>query len=127
MNILAQLQADYQRFPREQSYELYDPQVRFQDPMTQFQGRDTYRRMIDWMAYWFKNIQMDLHDIQQYQGEITTRWTLSWDAPLPWQPRIRVEGHSVLHLNGQGLIDSHVDHWAISRWQLLLQHFGGRP
>jgi len=123
MTLVDQLRADYARFPREQSYQLYDPAVKFEDPISQFQGRETYQWMIGLMAQWFKHMQMDLHEIEQKDAVITTRWTLSWDAPLPWKRRIQVQGRSILHINAQGLIDSHVDYWDISRWQVLQQHF----
>jgi hypothetical protein len=130
MNIIQILQEDYQRFPRDQTYEIYAKEVYFKDPMTEFRGIKRYQSMIGFMTHWFQNIQMELHDIKQVteiseppRDRIETRWTLSWTTPLPWQPRIAISGRSELMLNEQNLIISHIDYWDCSRWDVLQQHF----
>ena len=123
MNIIEILQEDYQRFPRNQTYEIYAKEVYFKDPMTEFRGIRRYQAMIGFMTHWFQNIQMELHHIEQIGDRIETRWTLSWTTPLPWQPRIAISGRSELMLNGQNLIISHIDYWDCSRWDVLRQHF----
>ena len=130
MNIIEILQEDYQRFPRDQTYEIYAKDVYFKDPMTEFRGIKRYQSMIGFMTHWFQNIQMELHHIQQIsdlpeplRDRIETRWTLSWTTPLPWQPRIAISGRSKLMLNEQNLIVSHIDYWDCSRWDVLQQHF----
>ncbi len=124
MTILNQIQQDYQRFPHDQSYELYASDVYFKDPMTEFRGVDRYRQMIGFMAQWFRDIQLELHGIEQRGDRIETQWTLHWTSPLPWQPRIAISGWSELQLNAEGLIIAHIDHWHCSRWDVLKQHFG---
>ena len=130
MNIIEILQEDYQRFPRDQTYDIYAKDVYFKDPMTEFRGIKRYQAMIGFMTHWFQNIQMELHDIKQIsdrteplRDRIETRWTLSWTTPLPWQPRIAISGRSELMLNEQNLIISHIDYWDCSRWDVLQQHF----
>jgi hypothetical protein len=130
MNIIQILQEDYQRFPRDQTYEIYAKDVYFKDPMTEFRGIKRYQSMIGFMTDWFQNIQMELHDIKQIgdlpeplRDRLETRWTLSWTTPLPWQPRIAISGRSELMLNEQNLIISHIDYWDCSRWDVLRQHF----
>lgn len=126
MTLLDRLKQDYQTFPQNQSYELYAADVYFQDPMTQFRGIDRYRQMVGFIATWFKNLQFDLHDINQTEEVISTRWTLSWNTPLPWNPRISISGRSELRVNADGLIGSHIDYWDCSRWDVLKQHFLGK-
>jgi len=130
MNIIEILKEDYQRFPRDQTYEIYAKDVYFKDPMTEFRGIKRYQSMIGFMTHWFQNIHMELHDIKQVteiseppRDRIETRWTLSWTTPLPWQPRIAISGRSELMLNEQNLIISHIDYWDCSRWDVLQQHF----
>ncbi|MBF2097075.1 MAG: DUF2358 domain-containing protein [Gloeomargaritaceae cyanobacterium C42_A2020_066] len=123
MDILDALRADYARFPDAPSYHLYAEDVRFEDPMNRFQGLDRYRAMIGFMTTWFRDIRLDLHSLARQDEQITSRWTLSWQAPLPWQPRIRISGWSELHLNPAGRIDRHVDYWDCSRLDVLRQHF----
>lgn len=123
MDIIETLKSDYARFPVNQTYSIYAPDVYFQDPMNQFSGIERYKKMINFMKTFFLNIKMDLHDIQRQENTIKTEWTLSWNTPLPWQPHISISGWSELSLNADGLIASHIDYWHCSRLDVLKQHF----
>ncbi|PZV19336.1 MAG: hypothetical protein DCF22_00190 [Leptolyngbya sp.] len=123
MNILEALKADYQRFPHNQTYSLYAEDVFFKDPMTQFRGVKRYQAMIRFIQTWFRNCTMQVHDIQQNGDRIRSDWTLSWNTPLPWNPRIAISGWSDLTLNEQGLITSHIDYWHCSKLDVIKQHF----
>jgi len=125
MDIVERLRADYARFPTDQSYDIYADEVYFKDPLNEFCGCDRYRKMIGFIDQWFKQPQMDLHDITQTGQTIRTDWTLSWTTPLPWQPRISIPGWSVLTINDDGLIVSHIDYWRCSKWDVVRQHISG--
>ena len=122
MDIIEILKQDYQRFPVDQTYSIYAENVYFQDPLNKFRGVERYRQMIGFIKQWFINPQLDLHEINQTGDTITTRWTLSWTTPLPWKPRIAIPGWSELHLNSEKLIDSHIDYWDCSRFDVITQH-----
>ncbi len=123
MNIIKILTTDYQNFPADQTYSIYAENVYFQDPMNRFRGISRYQQMIGFMNTFFKDIKLDLHSISQSDNRIDTQWTLSWTLSLPWRPRIAIAGRSELTLNSDGLIDSHIDYWDISRWDVLKQLF----
>jgi hypothetical protein len=123
MDILAIVEADYRRFPHDQTYSIYAPDVYFKDPLNQFRGRDRYQKNIQFIATWFQAVQLDLHQINQNGNQIRTDWTLHWTTPLPWRPRIAIAGWSELEVNDQGLIASHIDYWHCSRWDVMRQHF----
>ena len=123
MDIIQILQQDYQRFPDNQTYSIYAPDVFFQDPLNRFRGVERYKLMINFIKTWFIAVKMDLHDIHQEGDTIETKWTLSWNTPLPWKPRIAIPGWSELRLNSQGLIASHIDYWNCSRLDVVKQHF----
>ncbi|MBP0017525.1 MAG: DUF2358 domain-containing protein [Cyanobacteria bacterium SBLK] len=123
MDILDILQKDYRNFPDRQTYSIYATDVYFKDPMNEFRGRDRYQKTIAFMATWFKNIDLEVREIRRSQNTIHTQWTLSWNTPLPWQPRITIPGRSELQLNTENLIISHIDYWYISRLDVLKQHF----
>jgi hypothetical protein len=123
MNIIKILTTDYQNFPADQTYSIYAENVYFQDPMNRFRGISRYQQMIGFMNTFFKDIKLDLHSISQSDNRIDTRWTLSWTVSLPWRPRIAIAGRSELKLNSDGLIDSHIDYWDISRLDVLKQLF----
>ena len=123
MSLLKILQADYARFPKDQTYSIYAPDVRFKDPLNEFQGIDRYQKMIGFIEAWFIDPKLDLHEIEQCDRKITTRWTLSWTVPLPWKPHISISGWSELEINSDDLIVSHVDYWHDSKLAVLKQVF----
>lgn len=122
MDIIEILRQDYQKFPQDQTYSIYAENVYFQDPMNQFRGVKRYQQMISFIQTWFIHPQLDLHEISRRGDLIETRWTLSWNTPLPWKPRISISGWSELKLNSDGLIVSHIDYWHCSRLDVLKQH-----
>ncbi|BAZ82503.1 MAG: DUF2358 domain-containing protein [Sphaerospermopsis kisseleviana] len=126
MDILETLKADYQRFPVNQTYSIYAKDVYFQDAVFKFRGLELYKWMIKFIQTFFLNLKMDLHNIQQQENTIKTEWTLSWDAALPWKPRISISGWSELRLNNEGLIISHIDYWHCSQLDVLKQHLFSR-
>ena len=121
--LIEQLKADYARFPKQQSYQLYAADVYFKDPLNSFRGVGRYQQMIGFIDRWFTDVTLDLHHIQQDAHIITTRWTLSWTAPAPWRPRMQISGRSELTLNPEGLVQSHIDYWDCSRLDVLKQLF----
>ena len=123
MDIIEILKEDYQRFPVNQTYSIYEPDVYFQDPLNKFRGVKRYKAMINFIETLFLDPKMDLHNIQRLGDTIKTEWTLSWNTPLPWKPRISIPGWSELGLNSDGLIVSHVDYWNCSRLDVVKQHF----
>ena len=124
MDIIERIKADYARFPADQSYDLYAPDVYFKDPLNEFRGVARYRQMIGVMGQWLKQIELELYSIERSQPDtLITRWKLSWVAPLPWKPKMAIPGWSELKVNDQGLICSHIDHWDCSRLDVLKQIF----
>ncbi|MBD2450926.1 DUF2358 domain-containing protein [Nostoc sp. FACHB-152] len=123
MDIIQILKEDYQRFPVNQTYTIYAENVYFQDPLNKFKGVERYKQMIKFIQTWFINPKMDLHDIKPLGDIIKTEWTLSWNTPLPWKPRISISGWSELKLNADGLIVSHIDYWHCSPLNVVKQHF----
>lgn len=123
MNIVEILREDYARFPKHQTYSIYAPDVFFKDPLNEFRGVDRYRKMIQFIETWFLEPKLDLHQIEQRDRQIETRWTLSWTVPLPWKPRIAIAGWTELELNAEGLIMSHIDYWNDSKLDVLKQVF----
>lgn len=122
MDIVERIRADYQRFPDDQSYDLYADEVYFKDPLNEFHGVDRYRKMIGTLDRWLQDIQLQLHSIEATDPQrIETHWTLSWRAPLPWHPQMSVPGWSELKLNQAGQICAHIDYWNCSRWEVLRQ------
>lgn len=119
------IRQDYANFPKHQSYDLYAEEVFFQDPLNRFTGVERYRNMIQFINRWFKHPQLDLHHLEKTgEAAFRTHWTLSWIAPLPWQPKIAIPGWTEYRLNEAGKIESHIDYWKCSRLEVLGQVFG---
>lgn len=125
--VIEQLEADYFRFPDNQTYSLYTDDVRFKDPLNSFSGVKKYKGMIGFLSKFFQDIEMDLHGIEQTQPDlITTQWTLNMTPPVPWSARLSIPGHSELKLNAQQLIEAHIDYWHCSRLDVLKQVFSSK-
>ncbi|QOV22459.1 DUF2358 domain-containing protein [Anabaenopsis elenkinii] len=123
MDIIEILKQDYQRFPLNQTYSIYTENVYFQDPLTKFRGIKRYEQMIKFIQKWFINPHMEVHNIQLLGDNIKTEWTLSWNTPVPWKPRISISGCSELTLDDASLIISHIDYWYCSPLDVIKQHF----
>jgi hypothetical protein len=123
MDIITILRQDYAKFPIDQSYQIYAEDVYFQDPLTRFRGLDRYKQTIEFIQKWFKNPHLELYAIDRVDRSISTRWSLSWNTPLPWHPRIEITGTTELLLNEQDLIISHIDDWDCAPLDVLKQHF----
>lgn len=121
MNILEILKRDYQHFPADQTFEIYADNVFFKDPLNEFRGVTRYRKMIAFLDRWFQHIQLDLHHIDRHGQTIRTDWTLHMTCPVPWRSRLCIQGYSLLELNDDHLIISHVDHWHHSIFEVLGQ------
>ncbi len=83
MELIEIIKQDYEKFPADQTYSIYAKNVYFKDPMNQFWGIEQYQQMIGFIQTWFKELQLDLHDISQEGDAIKTRWTLTWTTPCP--------------------------------------------
>jgi hypothetical protein len=68
MNLLETVRADYSKFPEAQTYSIYDSDVFFKDPVYEFRGLERYKKMIGFITYWFSELKLELHDIQQEQN-----------------------------------------------------------
>ena len=123
MDILDILRQDYGRFPEAQTFEIYAENVFFKDPLNEFRGVDRYKKMIGFLGGLFKNIDLDLHQIHRNDTTIRTDWTLKMTCPLPWQPRLSISGYSLLEVNEQDLIISHIDYWNDAPLKVLKQVF----
>ncbi|MBE9222791.1 DUF2358 domain-containing protein [Cyanobacterium stanieri LEGE 03274] len=122
MNLVKIIEEDYQRFPENQTYGIYAEDVHFKDPVYDFRGLKKYQEMIGFLKKWFANLRLELHEIEQCGDQINTRWTMSWNSPLPWKPFISVSGRSELKLK-DNLIVGHYDYWDKSFWHMIKQHF----
>lgn len=117
------LREDYQRFPANQTFDIYAENVYFKDPLNEFRGVKRYRKMIGFLGSFFGNVEMELHEITRQDKQIKTEWTLNMTSPLPWKPRLSIPGWSELTVNNDNLIVSHIDYWHISSWNVLRQNF----
>lgn len=117
------LREDYQRFPQNQTFEIYAKDVYFKDPLNEFRGVKQYQKMINFLTNFFSNIEMEVHAIENSDNLIKTEWTLNMNSPLPWKPRLSIPGRSELTVSEQKLISSHIDYWHISPLNVLSQNF----
>lgn len=123
MTVIDILEQDYQSFPENQTFEIYGSNVFFKDPLNEFRGVDRYKQMIGFLDRWFGQIQLTLHQIYRQEQTIRTDWTLAMTCPLPWQPRLSISGYSLLEVDENELIISHIDYWHDAPLKVLGQVF----
>ena len=123
MEIIDIIKQDYQNFPDRQTYSVYAENVYFEDPLNKFNGVEKYQKMIEFLGTFFKNVNLELHSIEQQERTIITVWTLNMTSPLPWKPRLSIPGWSELQLDERDTIVAHCDRWKIAPWKVLLQNF----
>ena len=123
MDILDILRQDYQRFPEAQTFNIYAADVFFKDPLNEFRGVARYKKMIGSLGSLFKDIDLELHKINRDNATIRTDWTLNMTCPLPWRPRLSISGYSLLEVNEDELIISHIDYWNDAPLKVLGQVF----
>lgn len=125
-NLVEILKQDYQRFPENQTFEIYAEDVYFKDPLNEFRGVKKYKAMIKFLSSFFNDIEMEVHNVTTKGTTIKTEWTLNMTSPLPWKPRLSIPGWSELEVSEDNLIASHIDRWYISPWNVLTQNFFSR-
>jgi len=115
-------------FHKDISYDIYDPNISFQDPVNRFKGKFNYR-IIFWTLrfharLFFTQIYFDLHQVKQdNDNTICAEWTVRGTLRLPWRPKLFFNGYSIYHLNEQGLVDEHIDTWDRPASEILRQFF----
>ena len=101
-------------FQKDLSYNIYSPDIFFQDPVNKFKGKFNYR-IIFWTlrfhgGLFFSQIDFDLHNIQQIEdSQIRADWTVRGKLRLPWNANIFFNGYSIYKINQTGLIYEHID------------------
>ncbi len=122
MNLVEIIKDDYSHFPDDQTYSIYAEDIHFKDKIYDFHGLTKYRTMINFLSKFFNNLNLELHEINEKEDQIDTKWTMSWNSPLPWQPYISVTGTSELKV-ANNLIVAHYDYWNCSVLDVVKQHF----
>jgi hypothetical protein len=87
---------------------LYHPELRFQDPIQSFTGRDAFVAMNLKLTRAMRELSFEVHATAAGSGVIFLAWTMR--ARPPRGPRLVIPG--VTHATVvDGLVVEHVDHW----------------
>ena len=113
-------------FEQDISYDIYTPDIYFQDPVNKFKWKFNYR-IIFWTLrfharLFFSEIYFDLHDVERKtEDTIIANWTVRGVLRVPWKARIFFNGYSTYKLNESGLIYEHIDTWDREPGEILRQ------
>jgi hypothetical protein len=114
-------------FQKDLTYDIYAPDITFQDPINQFRGRKAYR-LIFWALrfhgrLFFTHLVFNVHQLHAINAYmIIAEWTVEGTLRLPWRPQIYFTGNSTYTIH-QGLIDTHTDAWNSSPKTIFMQFF----
>lgn len=133
-NLVATLWADLPHlFVQDISYNIYSSDIVFRDPLNEFKGKFNYR-IIFWTLrfhgqLFFSELLFDVHQISEPNPDIIlATWTVKGTLRVPWKTQIYFQGYSTYQVNGDGLIDQHIDTWDRPPIEILKQFFGrGNP
>lgn len=113
-------------FERDISYDIYAPEIFFQDPVNRFKGKFNYR-IIFWTLrfhgrLFFTTLFFDLHDVRQSSPDtIRADWTVRGTLRVPWRAKIFFNGYSTYKLNAKAQIYEHLDTWDRPPGEILRQ------
>ncbi len=113
-------------FEQDISYDIYTPDIYFQDPVNKFKWKFNYR-IIFWTLrfharLFFSEIHFDLYDVEaETEDTIIANWTVRGVLRVPWKARIFFNGYSTYKLNENGLIYEHIDTWDREPGEILRQ------
>ena len=119
-------------FEKDLSYDIYTPDIFFQDPVNRFKGKLNYR-IIFWTlrfhgGLFFTELYFDLHGVKQQADRcIRADWTVRGKLRLPWATQLLFNGYSLYDLNEQGLIYRHLDTWDREPLAILKQFLPNQP
>ncbi|PNH11130.1 hypothetical protein TSOC_002059 [Tetrabaena socialis] len=113
---------------------IYEPDCYFADPTVAFTGVDLWKRNLALLVPFLEQPRVELLAIKRAgrdpQGAEVVRaeWRLSTYLRLPWRPLIDILGATDYTLNDQSnRIARHVESWAVSGTEALLQMFRPAP
>ncbi len=113
-------------FEKDITYDIYNQDIYFRDPVNTFKGKFNYR-IIFWTLrfhakLFFSEIYFDVHEVSQTaENTILAKWTVRGVLRVPWQPQILFNGYSTYQLNPNNLIYEHLDTWDRSPGEILQQ------
>ncbi|MEC4986970.1 MAG: DUF2358 domain-containing protein [Oscillatoria sp. PMC 1068.18] len=124
---LATLQKDLPTlFAEDISYEIYTPDIYFNDPVNTFKYKFNYR-IIFWTLrfhaqLFFREIYFDVHNLRQVAKDvIQVDWTVRGTLRVPWQAKVFFNGNSTYKMNEEALIYEHLDTWDRKPKEILKQ------
>ncbi|MBP0012223.1 MAG: DUF2358 domain-containing protein [Roseofilum sp. SBFL] len=113
-------------FQQDINYNIYTPDILFEDPISQFKGKLNYR-IIFWTLrfhgqLFFTELFFDVHQMHFLPPEtLRVDWTVRGKLRVPWKAEINFNGYSTYTFNDQALIDRHVDTWDRPPLKILKQ------
>ena len=99
--------------------DLLDDQVVFTDPFNHVTGKAGFRRIFDHMFDTCTNPRFTVSDMAIGEKGCYLRWQMTGQLKSWPRTALNLEGMSEIHLNADGKITHHIDHWD-SASQLLL-------
>ncbi|MDJ1177618.1 DUF2358 domain-containing protein [Roseofilum sp. BLCC_M91] len=117
-------------FQQDINYNIYTPDILFEDPISQFKGKLNYR-IIFWTLrfhgqLFFTELGFDVHQIEFLPPQtLRVDWTVRGKLRVPWTAQINFNGYSIYTLIDQSLINHHVDTWDRPPLEILRQFLPG--
>lgn len=108
----AQLRANTGAFSEQAIHDMaavYHPDVYFRDPIQTVRGRDAFVKMNLRMLE-VAEVEAELHDVAQHEETIFMSWRMVMHMRRGGI-KMPLEGTTIMKLDAEGRVLSHVDHW----------------
>lgn len=91
--------------------DLVDDEIVFSDPFNTVRGKAAFRQIFSHMFDSCQEPRFTVSDIAYGDKAVYLRWRMT--GQLRSWPRcaLNLEGMSEIHLNANGLVTAHIDHW----------------
>ncbi len=91
--------------------DLVADDITFSDPFNTVRGKDGFRRIFSHMFDVCHEPKFTLSDIACGKSAVYLRWRMTGRLRSWPRSELDLEGMSEIHLNSDGLVTSHIDHW----------------
>ena len=95
----------------ERLYDLVANDVFFTDPFNVIHGKDGFRRIFDHMFETCNDPRFTVSDVAHSATASYLRWQMTGKLKNWPYTNLLFEGMTEVHVNPQGLICQHIDHW----------------
>ena len=88
-----------------------------------FKGTARFRKNVANLGGFMRNIQLEITSFDEQEDRVETEWRFSCTLALPWRPQLKAAGGTTHVFGTSGLVEKHIERWAIDPSVVVKQLF----